>query len=83
MKTTITPKFTTNLSSSIKTISNNKYNKVTINDENGMVVENSEIFKSYDLKHGFINYLVNDRGAIVAKNVTPSELASLLHQAEN
>ena len=45
--------------------------------------ENSEIFKSYDLKHGFINYLVNDRGAIVAKNVTPSELASLLHQAEN
>ena len=34
--------------------------------------ENSEIFKSYDLKHGFINYLVNDRGAIVAKNVTPS-----------
>ena len=35
------------------------------------------------LKHGFINYLVNDRGVIVAKNVTPSELASLLHQAEN
>lgn len=45
--------------------------------------ENSEIFKSYDLKHGFINYLVNDRGVIVAKNVTPSELASLLHRAEN
>ena len=45
--------------------------------------ENSEIFKSYDLKHGFINYLVNDRGAIVAKNVTPSELASLLHQVVN
>lgn len=44
--------------------------------------ENSEIFKSYDLKHGFINCLVDDRGVIVAKNVSPSELASLLHTAK-
>ena len=43
--------------------------------------EGSEIFKSYDLKHGFINCLVDDRGVIVAKNVSPSELASLLHTA--
>ena len=34
MKTTITPKFTKNLSESIQKISSNKYNKVTINDEN-------------------------------------------------
>ena len=32
MKTTITPKFTKNLSESIQKISSNKYNKVTIND---------------------------------------------------
>lgn len=44
--------------------------------------ENSEIFKSYDLKRGFINCLVDDRGVIVAKNVSPSELASLLHTAK-
>ena len=44
--------------------------------------ENSEIFKLYDLKHGFINCLVDDRGVIVAKNVSPSELASLLHTAK-
>ena len=44
--------------------------------------ENSEIFKSYDLKHGIINCLVDDRGVIVAKNVSPSELASLLHTAK-
>lgn len=45
--------------------------------------EGSEIFKSYDLKHGFINCLVDDRGVIVAKNVSPSELASLLHTARS
>lgn len=59
MKTTITPKFTTNLSSSIKTISNNKYNKVTINDENGMVVENSrgEYIEAGKLSTGTIDQL--------------------------
>ena len=41
MKTTITPKFTKNLSESIQKISSNKYNKVTINDENGMIIENN------------------------------------------
>lgn len=45
--------------------------------------EGSEIFKLYDLKHGFINCLVDDRGVIVAKNVSPSELASLLHTARS
>ena len=45
--------------------------------------EGSEIFKSYDLKHGFINCLIDDRGVIVAKNVSPSELASLLHTARS
>ena len=41
MKTTITPKFTKNLSESIQKISSNKYNKVTINDENGMIIANN------------------------------------------
>ena len=40
MKTTITPKFTKNLSESIQKISNDKYNKVTINDENGIAFIN-------------------------------------------
>lgn len=42
MKTTITPKFTQNLSNSINKISSGKYNKVTINDENGMIIENQK-----------------------------------------
>lgn len=40
MKNSITPKFTENLSKNIAEISNQKYSKVTINDENGLVVEN-------------------------------------------
>lgn len=39
MKSNVTPKFTNSLSENISKISNNKYNKVAINDENGMMVE--------------------------------------------
>ncbi len=40
MKNNITPKFTENLSKNISVISNNKYKKVGINDEKGLIVEN-------------------------------------------
>ena len=40
MKNNITPKFTENLSENISSISNNKYTKVGINDEKGIIVEN-------------------------------------------
>ena len=40
MKKNITPKFTQNLSNAVENISNGKYNKVSINDENGLIVEN-------------------------------------------
>ena len=39
MKSNVTPKFTNSLSENIAKISNNKYGKVSINDENGMMVE--------------------------------------------
>ncbi len=39
MKNDITPKFTNNLSENIQIISGGKYNKVSINDENGLMVE--------------------------------------------
>lgn len=59
MKNTITPKFTKSLSSSINRISNSKYEKVTINDENGMVVENNrgEYVEAYKLSTGTIDQL--------------------------
>lgn len=35
----------------------------------------SELYKKYDLKKGFRNFLIDDKGVIVAANVTPEELA--------
>ena len=40
--------------------------------------ENSDIYKSYGLKNGFTNYLLNNEGVIVAKDVTADDLAALL-----
>ena len=40
MKNNITPKFTQNLSRNIASISNNKYTKIGINDEKGLIIEN-------------------------------------------
>lgn len=60
-----------------------KQDGITDNVYQEMEGEDSEIFKSYDLKHGFTNCLIDDRGVIVAKNVNPSELASLLHTAKS
>lgn len=59
MKTTITPKFTKNLSESIQKISSNKYNKVTINDENGMIIENNrgEYVEAIKISTGTIDQL--------------------------
>ena len=59
MKTTITPKFTKNLSESIQKISSNKYNKGTINDENGMIIENNrgEYVEAIKLSTGTIDQL--------------------------
>ena len=39
MKENITPKFTNNLSKIISIITNNKYNKIKFNEENGIIVE--------------------------------------------
>ena len=38
----------------------------------------SEAFRAFGLRNGFSNYLVDAKGTIVAKNVTPAELASYL-----
>ena len=41
--------------------------------------ENSDIFKSYDLKGGFKNYLLDKDGVIIAKNLTTDDLISYLN----
>ena len=59
MKNTITPKFTNNLSKNINQISSGKYSKVSINDETGMIVENSrgEYINANNLSTGTIDQL--------------------------
>ena len=39
----------------------------------------SELYKRYRLHRGFANYLLDDRGVVIAKNVTARELASYLN----
>ena len=42
MKTKVTPKFTANLSKTVSKLTNDKYNRVSINDEHGMMIENEK-----------------------------------------
>ncbi len=38
--------------------------------------ENSELFKKYSLNKGFVNYLLDGNGVIIAKNISPAELSN-------
>lgn len=40
----------------------------------------SELYKKYNLNRGFRNFLINDKGVIIAANVTPDQLTSMLKQ---
>lgn len=59
MKKSVTPKFTQNLSELIEKITNGKYKKVSINEENGLVVEleNGEYVPANLLSAGTIDQL--------------------------
>ncbi|MDR1556607.1 MAG: thioredoxin family protein [Tannerellaceae bacterium] len=39
--------------------------------------KNSKLYHRYNLKKGFSNFLINEKGVIVAKNITPDELAKV------
>ena len=41
--------------------------------------ENSDLFKQYRLGRGFTNYLLDDNGVIIAKNISAAELSSYLN----
>ncbi len=59
MKNNVTPKFTRNLSENISNITNNKYNKVIINEEEGILIElpNGEYKSANRLSIGTIQQL--------------------------
>lgn len=82
MKTTITPKFTKNLSESIQKISSNKYNKVTINDENGMIIENNrgEYVEAIKLSTGTIDQLYLSLRLSMIDELTKEKLPIILDE---
>ena len=41
--------------------------------------ENSELYKQYRLGRGFTNYLLDENGVIIAKNISAAELSSYLN----
>ena len=41
--------------------------------------ENSEIYRSYRLHKGFKNYLLDENGVIIAKNIHAKQLSSYLN----
>ena len=66
-----------------KSIFKETIRKDEINEENCFVEttgEKSTIFKDYQLKHGFTNYLLDKDGIIIAKNLSPSELRSCINK---
>ena len=43
----------------------------------------SSIFKDYNLKKGFTNYLLDENGMIIAKNISVAELSSYLNEGQS
>lgn len=41
----------------------------------------SDVFRKYKLEKGFRNFLIDDKGVIIASNVTPKQLSKLLEKS--
>jgi hypothetical protein len=53
-------------------------NLMTTNQKHEALGEASEVYKAYGLKKGLRNFLIDDKGIIVAQNVTPELLAEII-----
>ena len=83
MKNNITPKFTKNLSETIKKLSNGKYNKVTVNDETGLMVElkNGEYIPADRLSIGTIDQLYLSLRLSMAEEISDEKMPIILDEA--
>ena len=83
MKNTVTPKFTNNLSENISRISNGKYNKVAINDENGLMVElnSGEYVSAERLSLGTIDQLYLSLRLSMSNDISPENMPIILDEA--
>ena len=83
MKNNVTPKFTKNLSETIKKLSNGKYNKVTVNDETGLMVEleNGEYVPADRLSIGTIDQLYLSLRLSMAEEISDEKMPIILDEA--
>jgi len=83
MKSTVTPKFTENLSKTIAKISKDKYNKVKLNDDTGLVVEleNGNYIPVSRLSIGTIDQLYLSLRLAMAQELSTEKMPILLDEA--
>lgn len=83
MKRSITPKFTENLSNNISSISNNKYNKVSLNEENGLIIENEkgEYIPAERLSVGTIDQLYLSLRLSMIDEISEEKMPIMLDEA--
>ena len=83
MKNTVTPRFTNNLSNNINKLSNGKYKKVSINDENGLMVElpNGEYVSAERLSLGTIDQLYLSLRLSMCEDVSEENMPIILDEA--
>ena len=83
MRNNVTPKFTSNLSNIIEKISNEKYNKVYINDSEGMIVglPNGEYVSAEKLSTGTIEQLYLSLRLSMAKEISKESMPIILDEA--
>lgn len=83
MKEKVTPKFTQNLSRTIAKISNEKYQKVSVNDEEGMMIEkeNGEYIPANQLSVGTIDQLYISLRLSMIKELSKEKLPIMLDES--
>ena len=83
MKSNVTPKFTNDLSKNIAEISNGKYDKVSINDENGLMVElnSGEYVSAEKLSLGTIDQLYLSLRLSMNTEVSSENMPIILDEA--
>lgn len=83
MKNSVTPKFTSNLSENIFEISDGKYKKVTINDDEGIIVElpDGKYVSAEKLSGGTIEQLYLSLRLSMAKEISDENMPIILDEA--
>ena len=83
MKNTITPKFTQNLSNMVQKISNGKYQKVSIHEEKGLIVEleNGEYISASLLSIGTIDQLYLSLRLSMLDEISEEKMPIILDEA--